>query len=157
MKASGADKPEILALYRSLVGTEFCAWTEDYPGETDIEEDLSRNGLFCLKDAEGIIIGTISIDDDDEVEAIPCWTKELQPSKELSRLGVRIENQNQGVAGMLLQHAMAELKRQGFKSVHFLVCKTNQKAIRAYNKIGFHVVGEYWLHDLPWWCYEREL
>lgn len=32
--AKRADKAEILALYRSLAGTEYCAWTQDYPGET---------------------------------------------------------------------------------------------------------------------------
>lgn len=33
--ATRADKAEILALYRSLAGTEYCAWTQDYPGETE--------------------------------------------------------------------------------------------------------------------------
>ncbi len=156
-RATHADQEEILTLYRSLAGTEYCAWTQDYPGEPDIREDLSRNDLFCLRDTNKRIAGVISIDDDDEVEALPCWTKELQPSKELSRLGVHPEYQNQGIAGMLLQHAMDELRSRGIKSVHFLVCKTNQKAIRAYDKIGFDVVGECRMHDLPWWCYERQL
>ena len=44
-QASEKDKSEILALYRSLAGTEFCAWTEEYPGEIDIEGDLSRDPL----------------------------------------------------------------------------------------------------------------
>lgn len=30
VKASEAE--EVLSLYRSLVGTPFCAWTADYPG-----------------------------------------------------------------------------------------------------------------------------
>ncbi|EOS75996.1 hypothetical protein C819_02071 [Lachnospiraceae bacterium 10-1] len=156
-QASEKDKSEILALYRSLAGTEFCAWTEEYPGEIDIEGDLSRDGLFCLKDEKGEIAGVISIDQDENVERLTCWSKELQPSAELSRIGVRVENQNQGIARKLLQHAMEELRRRGKRSVHLLVCKTNKKAIRSYEKLNFEVVGECQMFGEDWWCYEKVL
>ncbi len=156
-KAAKEDKMEILALYRSLAGTEFCAWTEDYPGEQDVDGDLARDGLFCLKDAKGTVIGTISIDQDEQVENLPCWSRELMPAAELSRLGVRTDYQNQGIARMLLKCGMEELKRQGKKSVHFLVCKTNRKAIRSYEKLNFNVVGECEVFGEEWWCYEKEL
>lgn len=156
-RASEENKEEILALYHSLVGTEFCAWTSDYPGEGDVDGDLGREGLFCLKDEEGRIVGVISIDQDEKVENLPCWSKELVPSAELSRLGVRREYQNQGIARMLLNYGMEELKRQGKKGVHFLVCKTNQKAIRSYDKLNFNVVGECEVFGEEWWCYEKEL
>lgn len=156
-QASEKDKSKILALYRSLAGTEFCAWTEDYPGEIDIEGDLSRDGLFCLKDEKGEIAGVISIDQDENVERLTCWSKELQPSAELSRIGVRVENQNQGIARKLLKHAMEELRRRGKRSVHLLVCKTNKKAIRSYEKLNFEVVGECQMFGEDWWCYEKVL
>ena len=156
-QASEKDKSEILALYRSLAGTEFCAWTEEYPGEIDIEGDLSRDGLFCLKDEKGEIAGVISIDQDENVERLTCWSKELQPSAELSRIGVKVENQNQGIARKLLQHAMEELRRRGKRSVHLLVCKTNKKAIRSYEKLNFEVVGECQMFGEDWWCYEKVL
>jgi L-amino acid N-acyltransferase YncA len=94
VNATISDKEEILNLYRSLVGTEFCVWTQNYPTEYEFDGDLSRNALFCLKDDDEKIIGVISIDKDEAVEELPCWTKELQPSAELSRLGVREEYQN---------------------------------------------------------------
>lgn len=156
-RAAKEDKAEILALYRSLVGTAFCAWTEDYPGEQDVDGDLARDGLFCLKDAAGKIIGAISIDQDEQVENLPCWSKELMPAAELSRLGVRPEYQNQGIARQLLGCGMEELKRQGKKGVHFLVCKTNRKAIRSYDKLNFNVVGECQVFGEEWWCYEKGL
>ena len=156
-RATENDKTEILALYRSLVGTEFCAWNENYPSEIEVEGDMSRDALFCLKDDESKIIGVISIDDDEAVEKLPCWTESLKPAAELSRLGVRVENQNQGIARKLLQYGMEELKCQGMKSVHFLVCKTNQKAIRSYDKLNFDIVGECELFGEEWWCYEKSL
>lgn len=157
VKAAPEDQTEILALYRSLVGTEHCAWTQDYPNESTIQFDMERDALFCLKDEEGKIVGVISIDQDDEVEKLPCWTMDLQPAGELSRLGVRIESQNQGVAGELLKNGMKELKDRGKKSAHFLVCKTNEKAIRAYHKLDFNIVGECRLFGEEWWCYEKSL
>lgn len=156
-KADQRDKAEILDLYHSLVGTEGCAWTEDYPGEEDIEGDMARDGLFCLKNPEGTIVGVISIDQDEAVESLTCWSEELAPAAELSRLGVRIEYQNQGIAGVLLRHGMEELRRRGKKGMHFLVCKTNEKAIRAYNKLDFCVVGECEMYGEEWWCYEGRL
>ena len=87
MHAKDSDKEEILALYHSLVGTEYCAWTQEYPGEKEFAYDMGRDALFCLKNDKGEIVGTITIDQDPEVEALSCWSKDRQPSAELSRLG----------------------------------------------------------------------
>ena len=54
----------VLKLYRSLLGTPYCVWTEDYPSEKEVEFDLSRDALFCMRDDAGNIAGVISIDDD---------------------------------------------------------------------------------------------
>lgn len=156
-KAVPEDKEEILALYQSLIGTPYCAWNNGYPGEQEFVYDLGRDSLFCMENEAGEIIGTITIDEDAKVEALSCWSNQLQPSAELSRLGVRTDMQNQGIARLLLQYGMKELKKQGKKSVHFLVCKTNRKALRSYNKLNFDVVGESDLFGEDWWCYEKEL
>lgn len=155
--AEKEDREEILALYQSLVGTEFCAWTENYPNEDTIDGDMSRGGLFCLKEDRDGIIGVISIDDDKEVEKLNCWSKALTPSAELSRLGVRVDYQNKGIARKLLQLGMKELKNRGMKGVHFLVCKSNRKAIRSYDKLSCDIVGECELFGEQWWCYEKKL
>ena len=156
VKASEAE--EVLSLYRSLVGTPFCAWTADYPARSDVEFDLSRNALFCLRDEEtGEIAGVISIDQDPKVESLTCWTAELQPGRELSRLGVREAYQNQGIARKLMAGAMEELRRQGFKSVHILVAKENKKALASYKVFEYETVGAYFLHEHDYWCYEKAL
>ena len=98
-RARREEAEEILQLYRSLIGTEYCVWTENYPTERGAEFDLSRNALFCLyermpePDERERLIGTISIDDDPEVEALSCWSEDLTPVAELSRLGVAVGNQ----------------------------------------------------------------
>ena len=98
-RARREEAEEILQLYRSLIGTEYCVWTENYPTEREVEFDLSRDALFCLREKpSGRLIGTISIDDDPEVEALSCWSEDLTPVAELSRLGVAVEYQNRGIA-----------------------------------------------------------
>ncbi|MFQ9208816.1 MAG: hypothetical protein ACLR3S_06435 [Clostridium fessum] len=75
-KSDVADLDTVRHFYRALAGTEFCAWTDAYPGEPELQSDVSRNSLFCIRDdASGEIAGVVSIDDDPEVESIPCWSR----------------------------------------------------------------------------------
>ena len=155
-KAAEEDRNAILKLYRTrLYGP--ADWNEYYPNEETIEFDLSRDALFVMKNDAGDLIATISIDEDQEVDSLTAWDENIAPAGELARLCVREDMQNQGIARQLLQHGMEELKKQGKRSVHFLVCKTNKKALRSYEKLHFDVVGESDLFDEDWWCYEKEL
>ena len=131
-----SDLDTVRHFYRALAGTEFCAWTDLYPGEPELQSDFSRDSLFCIRDdVSGEIAGLVSIDDDPEVESIPCWSEELQPSAE----------------------AMEELRRRGCKSAHMLVAKDNVKALRSYAKLAFEKVGEYVLQGHDYWCFEKKL
>ena len=153
-----SDLDTVRHFYRDLAGTEFCAWTDIYPGEPELQSDFSRDSLFCIRDdVSGEIAGLVSIDDDPEVESIVCWSEELQPSAEISRLGVAEKYQNRGIARELLAGAMEELRRRGCKSAHMLVAKDNVKALRSYQKLTFVKVGEYVLQGHDYWCYEKKL
>ena len=153
-----SEAEDVLSLYLSLVGTPFCAWTADYPARSDVDFDLSRNALFCLRDEEtGEMAGVISIDEDPKVENLTCWTPELQPGRELSRLGVKENYQNQGIARKLMAGAIEELCRQGYKSVHILVAKENKKALASYKVFAYEVVGECFMHEHAYLCYEKAL
>lgn len=157
VQAEEKDKEEILRLYKTQLGREFCPWDETYPGEKEIEFDLSRDALFVMKDEKGKIIASISIDEDEAVEKLECWTPELQPGKELSRLAVDPDYQNYGLAREMLQYGMQILYSQGYKSVHFLVNRHNKKALRSYAALNFQTVGECELYDQPFLCYEKAL
>ena len=43
-RARREEAEEILQLYRSLIGTEYCVWTENYP----TEREAVGQALFCL-------------------------------------------------------------------------------------------------------------
>ncbi len=156
-KATKDDIEEITKLYRAAIGSPGCTWSMDYANEELTQGELERNALFCLKNDAGEIIGAISVDDDKAVEELFCWTADLQPGAELARLVVKEKYQNRGIARQLLIYAMQELAKRGYKSVHFLVSKTNERALRSYVKLDFENCGEADLFGEQWWCYEKEL
>ena len=86
-----------------------------------IEFDIAHDSLFVMKNEKKEIIACISIDHDDEVDALPCWSNSLQPSAELARVCVRKDMQGQGIAKMMMEYAFTKLRKQNKKSVHILV------------------------------------
>ncbi|MCR5418055.1 MAG: GNAT family N-acetyltransferase [Lachnospiraceae bacterium] len=154
--AKEEDRKEVLALYKMQLGREFCPWNDEYPGNETIDFDLERDSLFVMED-EGRIVAAISIEEDEDVDNLTCWSADLQPGGELARLAVLPSMQNRGIARQMLQHGMTVLKQRGFKSIHFLVNKCNEKAIRSYAVFGFHTVGECHMYEQDMYCYEKEL
>lgn len=157
INAEEKDIKEIVKLYRAAIGSPGCTWSMDYPDADLAQKDWERDALFCLKSDNGEIIGAVSIDDDKVVEQLSCWTKSLQPGAELARLVVKEDYRSQGIARMLLTYTMNEIAKRGYRSVHFLVSKTNYRAIRSYVKLNFVNRGEVDLFEEHWWCYEKEL
>lgn len=151
------DFDAVMNLYRAAVGEEGCAWNEDYPTEEDIRRDIERDALFCARNKDGEIISAFAIDSDAEVDGLPCWTPALAPAGEIARLVVGRKWQNQGIARQMLLYAMDELRRRGCKGIHFLVSKTNERALRSYGRLDFDKVGEADLYGLDWYCFEKSL
>ncbi len=152
--ATEEDKEQVMSLYNAQMGREFCPWDEDYPSYETIDYDLGRDALFVIKE-EDEIIAAISVEEDENVEALDCWDESIQPGGELARLAVAPYLQGRGIAKQMLSYGLEELKRRGFKSVHFLVNKYNVKAIKAYSGFGFNVVGECRMYDQDFLCYEK--
>ena len=156
-QALASDVPEITKLYEQAKGTEYCTWNEHYPNPEITQGDLERNALFCMKTEDGEIVGAISIDDDKEVENLPCWSEELKPGVEIARLVVKKEWQNKKIAANMLENLLKVIADRGFKNAHYLVDKNHKKALAAYKSLNFVRVGESSLYDGNWWCYEREI
>lgn len=154
--ATENDKAEILSLYKAQIGRENCPWTEDYPSSESIDFDLKRDALFVLK-TDGKITAAISLEEDEDVDNLSCWDKTLAPEGEVARVAVLPEAQNKGLGRIMMQYAMDELKRRGYKGIHILVNKHNIKAIRCYEVFGFNTVGECHMYEQDFLCYERKL
>ncbi|MCR4923838.1 MAG: GNAT family N-acetyltransferase [Lachnospiraceae bacterium] len=156
VKADISDREEIMQLYDEQKGREFCAWEESYPSYETIDYDLSRDCLFVMKE-RGRIIAAISIDKDDKVEELKCWNRDLFPGGELSRVAVSPSMQNKGIARRMMEHGIRVLRERGYKSCHFLVNRDNLKAVRSYSYLNFDSVGECFLYDQHFLCYEKAL
>ena len=155
-KATAKDKDEILKLYKSQLGRKYCPWNEDYPSKETIDFDLSRDALLVMREG-GKIIAAISVDDDEEVNNLKCWTSELQPGGELSRLAVIPDCQSKGLAKEMIETGLEELRDRSYKSLHFLVNRHNLKALKCYAAFPFNKVGECEIYEQPMLCYEMEL
>ncbi len=153
--AQPQQKDTILALYRSMLGGA-ADWDEHYPTMAHIEADMARGNLFVMQEG-GDIIATISIDEDAEVDALPNWNPELAPAGELSRLCVRQDCRNRGIARQMMEHAFAELRRRGCKGVHILVREGHVVALRSYARLGYRPAGVCCLYGKDFSCWERPL
>ena len=156
LPAVEADRKEILALYNMQKGRPFCPWSEAYPSDETIDFDLERDALFVMKE-DGRVIAAISIDEDGDVNKLACWDLDLAPGGELSRLAVLPDMQSRGIARRMIEYSMDELRKRGFKSLHFLVNRYNVKALRSYAHMGFNNVGECHMYEQDFFCYEKEL
>ena len=156
IRATREDKEEILALYRTMLYGP-ADWNEYYPDEETIEFDLSRNALFVMKNSQEQIIAVISIDEDEDIAKLACWSSELMPSAELSRLCVRKDMQNQGISRQMMRYVFEILKKEGKKGVHILVKTGHEAALSSYRALGFQTVGECNLFDKDFICMELKL
>lgn len=156
VRATVDDKANILSLYQTMLYGP-ADWNENYPSEETIDFDLSRDALYVMKDEAGAILAAISIDEDEEVANLDCWSKETMPCRELARLGVREDVQNQGIAKEMMRYMFGVLKEQGNKGVHILVKTEHVVALAAYEKLGFQTVGSCRLFEKDFVCMERGL
>ena len=154
--AEESDKDELLKLYRSMIGGA-ADWNEYYPSMENIEFDIAHDSLFVMKNQKGEIIAAISIDHDEEVDKLDCWSKDFQPSAEVARVCVRKDLQGQGIAKMMMEHVFTVLREQNKKSVHILVRDNHKVALKCYRDLGFVPVGECELFEKYFVCMEKKL
>lgn len=154
--AKEEDREELLFLYHAQAGREGCPWTEEYPSNETIDYDLSRDALYVYK-SDNKIYGAISIEEDEEVNKLPYWNKALEPEGEFARICVLPKSQQKGIGRKLLEFLHEEFKRRGYRGVHIIVNKHNPKALHLYDSFGYKNVGECFMYEQDFFCYEKKL
>lgn len=152
--ATEEDKEDVLKLYKTMLFGP-AEWDEHYPSKETIDFDVQRNSLFIMKNENDEIIATVSVDDDEAVEKLTCWSPGLKPVKELSRICVRKDMQGQGIAKKMLYHIFDVLKNSGVMGIHILVKTGNAPALSLYEALGFTTVGECFLYERDFICMEK--
>ena len=155
--ATKEDASTILKLYRQQIDSDGCTWNDEYPNMELLLRDIERKNQFCLKNFNQEIISAIAIDSDIAVDSLPCWSPAISKSGELSRLAVSKEYQNMGIARKMILQVCYILKSRNYEYARYLVSPQNERAIASYRKLEFYKVGETYLYDHYWECYERNL
>ncbi len=156
-KKAGIGIDVIMELYHSLIGQEGCTWSIDYPDLGIISKDYEAGNLYCLVGEQGEVMAAVSVCDDPDVDNLTCWSEECLPAADAMRVAVGSSYQNRGIARKLLLFAMEVLRERGYVGIHFLVSKTNARALASYGKLNFACVGDVQMFDEDWWCYEKKL
>jgi len=139
----------LLEAYHSMIGLPGCTWSLDYPAGINITADIDTHRIFALRDPDGSIIATASLEDD-EIRDLPFVPDPDLRSIEISRVMVVRSHQGRGIAGVLVAELLDLLRQQGYEAVRLLVNPDNLPAWYTYQKLGFRVIGECDLYDLHW-------
>ena len=154
-KARKGEADVVMALYRAVVGKQFCTWDESYPGKTEITADLASGSLYVLeKDKE--LIGAISIVPKNEIDDFGCW-RIKENAREFARVVLRPDQQRKGLSVFLVENIIQELQKQQAAAIHLAVAKENIPAQRLYQKTGFDFCGEADLYGHSFFLCEKVL
>ena len=150
--AKRSDTPEILKLYRSLIGVPGCTWNADYPSREITEADIDAESLYVLLDKKYKIAAAVTARKDVDLDELDCW-RTKNPC-DLARFGVLTGKQNRGTGGFLLRKTISAVRRKGFDGMRMLVSKNHVVARKLYQRQGFVKMGETTMYDSDFDCFE---
>ena len=153
--AKKEDLPEVLKLYRSVIGKPGCTWSITYPNEATLYEDFRAGRLFVLRQRKKLV-GAGSIVPRNELDDLEYWDYTANAG-EIARIVIRPELQSKGYGKHLVSKLCLRLEWSGCKVVHILVAKENHQALNLYREYGFHCKGECHRFDHDYYAYERKL
>jgi len=154
-KADVSEKGKILSLYRSVLGSEFTTWDEEYPNIKTIEWDLSAGSLYVMAEVDEII-GAISIVPENELDWVPYW-KVREGAREIARFVVAAAYRGRGIAQKMLAETERILAHGGCRAVHLLVACKNIPAYRTYVKAGYTMLGKCEAYGGIYYACEKDL
>lgn len=159
-RAMPQDTKAVYALYHSLIDTPYSTWSEDYPGQELVEEDVRNGKTLVMRDPDGRIVAAIALlhgEDEPEFDDVAPWYPDVKRWAIPSRLGVAADMQGKSLARRMLAAAMEHAREDGCGAVRFLVAKRNPIPQRSYAKLEFDVCGECEMWGEQWLCYQKRL
>ena len=153
--AQKTDADAVFMLYRAVVGTPFCVWDDEYPGFAEIERDLTAECLFVLEE-NGEIVGAVSINLENEMDAIDCWRAE-ENAGEFARVVIRPDAQGRGLAKILVAGILGKMRERGYEIARLAVEANHIPAQRLYRSFGFQTVDRKEMWGRPYLLCELKL
>lgn len=150
------DLGTIQAFYQSVIGQQGCAWNEKYPATEDIMNDYNCGCLYVLQQNKNVI-GAVSVVPENELDDLDCWKIKDGTHKEIARVVISRRNQGKGYSKEMLRQLFSKLSAHGCKSIHLLVSKDNEAAIKTYKALGFDFIDECYRYEHNYYVCEKEL
>lgn len=155
-KARLNEAEEILNIYKSLIGYEGCLWDEYYPSLNVVKNDISEDSLYVVTD-NNLIIAVAHAGKDNELFKMECYKNKMNNPRDIARVAVKIEYQKQGIAKMLIKYIEEDFRKQGVDYIVLTAGKTNTKALKLYETLGYIICGEKEEFDILFYCHEKKL
>jgi ribosomal protein S18 acetylase RimI-like enzyme len=144
-QANPGDIVPIMDLIRKAVramnDSGLFQWSEAYPNEEIITEDITAGTLYKITTGN-VIAGIIVLNHQyfPEYDALP-WTFNDPHPLIIHRLCIHPDYQGQGLAKILMQFAEAYAVRNNYTSIRLDTGTLNTKALALYDGLGYRRVG----------------
>ncbi len=155
-RLTSAQTGGALQLYNSLKGQTGCTWDEGYPNQDVVASDIENGQLYGAFDGDRLIAVGAALPDE-ELTHLPFWRLPSQKPCILSRIGVALSHQGQGLAGQMVRYMEEEMRLSGFDTARMLVSPGNEKALRVYRSCGYQECGSTRMYEEDWLCFEKQL
>ena len=149
------DLPEILKMYRSVIGKSGCNWSITYPNEATLHEDFQTGNLYVLWRG-GKMYGAGSIVPKNELDDLDCWQYH-ENAREIARIVIKPEYQSKGYGKHLVKKLCYKLEDKDHTAVHLLVSTENHHALNLYRETGFYSKGECQRYGHTYYAFEKKL
>ena len=149
------ELPQIMQMYRSVIGKPGCNWSISYPNEATLHEDFQSGNLYVLCKGNKIV-GAGSIVPKNELNDLECW-RYTENAREIARIVIKPEFQSKGYGKHLARRLCVRLRKSGAQAVHLLVSTENYHAIRLYRNIGFYGRAQCKRYGHTYYAFEKKL
>lgn len=154
-RAGKEELPEILNMYRSVIGKPGCNWSVTYPNEVTLHQDFAAGNLYVLCKGRKMI-GAGSIVPKNELDDLAFW-QHKEKAGEIARIVIAPQYQGKGYGKHLVRKLCMQLEKRGFRAVHLLVSTGNHHALNLYRETGFHNMGPCHRYAHDYYAYEKKL
>lgn len=153
--ANESELDNIIMLYSSAVGNDYCTWNNEYPTMLEAMDDFNNRSLYVLT-IEDQIIGAISIVPINELDDFEGWNRK-DNVREIARVVMASDFQGLGLGKLMVANVLTVLEKNGYKAAHLSVALENKPAYKLYLSLGFVNRGEAFMYGGSYYLLEKEL
>jgi ribosomal protein S18 acetylase RimI-like enzyme len=148
------------ACAKYMIANNIFQWNENYPNKKAFENDVHRNELYVLLDANEIV-GCIVVSNlmDEEYKTVN-WATSNDTNVYIHRLAIHPKNQGKGYAQHLMEFAETYAIENNYRSIRLDTFSKNLRNQKFYELRGYKKLENIYFPKqsvYPFYCYERVL